>query len=530
MHVTDSVFHAGADRWQRYLRWQKLATAAISVLAILMFLAVALKRLHYPFELDRMESAMMTTVWRVVHGMPVYVRPSLEWAPFLYSPLFFYCSAAMTRVMGVGYAALRMVSILSTLGSCAVLAAMTFRETRNRTAALASAGLFAMLYSLVLSWYDIGRVDSLSLFLFLLAIYCMRFSSPVLAALVWVLAFQTKQSFLPLAVLAFLADWQRPKRLVLGLASFGLMAYASIWWCNHASGGWYSYYVFGSVKELGLSTFFAKTYLPYDLLQPLALALALILFAALLRPVSWKSTRTSFYGYLTALIVMGIWFARAHVGSYYNTLMPVYAWICLLFGLALARLTEDAEALPPKAAEPGTSALSFAWPTLIWMIAFAQIAMHLYRPGSYAMSADAARLRWNFIDHLRATPGDVWLVNHSYDSILAGKGMHAEMDAFDAVLGRPDAPSVAEFQQAIRDHRFTAIILDRVPETYSPAWVFDDAAFKNAYPLHAFAPGAPMPGTGDQPVLMYLPCGIDPAASAALAVGSTFVQQGSCPR
>ena len=47
-----------------------------------MFLAVALKRLHYPFELDRMESAMMTTVWRVVHGMPVYVRPSLEWAPF----------------------------------------------------------------------------------------------------------------------------------------------------------------------------------------------------------------------------------------------------------------------------------------------------------------------------------------------------------------------------------------------------------------------------------------------------------------
>ena len=494
-----------------------------------MFLAVALKRLRYPFELDRMESAMMTTVWRVVHGMPVYVRPSLEWAPFLYSPLFFYCSAVMTRVLGVGYAALRMISILSTLGSCAVLATMTYRETRNRTAALASAGLFAMLYSLVLSWYDIGRVDSLSLFLFLLAIYCMRFSSPVLAAFVWVLAFQTKQGFLLIALLAFLADWQRPRRLALGLGSFAFLACGSVWWLNHASGGWYSYYVFGSVKEIGYSSFFARNYLPNDLLQPLALALALILFAALLRPVSWRSAGIVFYGYFTALIVIGIWFARAHVGSYYNTLMPVYAWICLLFGLALARLTEHADRWGPGIPASDGSMTQSVWPTLIWMIAFAQIAMHLYRPGAFAMSAEAARLRWDFINHVRATPGDVWLVNHSYDTILAGKGMHAEMDAFDAVLGRPDTPSLQEFQTAIRSRRFTAIILDRVPETYSPSWVFDNAAFKTAYPLHAFAPGAPMPGTGDQPVLMYLPCAVDPAATAALAMSRTFVQQGSCP-
>lgn len=527
--MTDPVFHAGEGRWPQWLRWLKFATEALSALAILMFLAVALKRLRYPFELDRMESAMMTTVWRVVHGMPVYVRPSLEWAPFLYSPFFFYCAAAMTRLLGVGYAALRMVSILATLGSCALLALFTYRETRNRTAAFASAGLFAMLYSVVLSWYDIGRVDSLSLFFFLLALYCMRFSSPLLAALVWVLAFQTKQSFLPLAVLAFLADWHRPKQLALGLLSFGVLAYASIAWLNHTTHGWYGYYVFGSVKELGFSTFYAKTYLPYDLVQPLALALALIVFAVLLHPPAWRSRKTFFYAYLTALIVAGIWFARAHVGSYYNTLMPVYAWLCLLFGLALARLTQSGVRLPaPAAATPG--AHLHAWPSLIWMLAFAQIAMHLYRPGAYAMDANAARQRWTFLEQLRATSGDIWLVNHSYDALLAGKGLHAEMDAFDAVLGRPDAPSVAEFQQAIREHRFTAILLDRAPDTYSPKWVFDDAAFRSAYPLHAFAPGAPMPGTGDQPVLMYLPCHPDAATARTLAVDTTYVQQGSCPR
>ncbi len=89
------------ERWGRLLLSVELAVVAISALALLLFLLTALKRLRYPFELDRMESAMMTTVWRVAHGMPIYVRPSLEWAPFLYSPLFFYLSAAVTRLHGV---------------------------------------------------------------------------------------------------------------------------------------------------------------------------------------------------------------------------------------------------------------------------------------------------------------------------------------------------------------------------------------------------------------------------------------------
>ena len=72
-------------------------------------------------------------------------------------------------------------------------------------------------------------------------------------------------------------------------------------------------------------------------------------------------------------------------------------------------------------------------------------------------------------------------------------------------------------------------MLDRVPETYSPPWVFAGPEFKGAYPLHAFAPGAPMPGAGDQPVLMYLPCQPPTAAVSSLEVSSTFVQEGTCP-
>ncbi len=409
-----------------------------------------------------------------------------------------------------------------------MLSALVYREQRNRTAAIASAGLFLMLYSLVLSWYDIGRVDSLSIFLFLLAIYCTRFTSPVLAAVVWVLAFQTKQSFLPVAVLGFFVEWQRPRRLLLGLGSFAVLAFASVAWLNHATGGWYRYYVFGTVKQLGLDIRQGMLFVPFDLVQPLGLALALVGFACLLRPVAWRSRRVSFYAIFSFILFAGIWFARAHQGSYVNTLIPIYVWICLLFGLALGRLTERGAA--SQTGVPDFAAPSpLIFPALVWLVAFVQIAVHMYRPGAFGVSAEGTAVRWQFIDRLRATPGDVWVVNHSYDTLLAGKGMHAEMDAFDAVLGRGDAPSIAEVQEAYRQHRFTAVILDRAPATYSPSWLFGGQAFNQSYPLHAFAPGASLPEAGHQPVMLYLSCQLPPAAVSALAVNRTFVQQGLCP-
>ena len=476
---------------------------------------------------------MMTTVWRVAHGLPIYVRPSLAWAPFLYSPLFFYCAAGVSRLTGIGYAALRLVSIAATLGSCGTLIAIVYRETRNWTAAIASAGLFAMLYGLVLSWYDIGRVDSLALFFFLLAIYCMRFQSPIVAAVVWTLAFQTKQSFLPLALLAFAAHWQQPRRLLLGLGSFVLFAGISIAAFNHFSHGWYRYYVFGTVAELGISLYTAKLYIPFDLLKPLPMAAGVILFAAVVQPFSWRSRRVMFYAVLSVLVLGGIWFARAHEGSYLNTLIPAYAWICLLFGLALGRLTAAEAADVPRAGEarlPTSDSLRPASIALLWLAACAQILMHLYRPGQFAVSPETVQVRWAFIDRLRATPGDVWLVNHSYDALLAGKPLHAEMDAFDAVLGRPDAASVAEVQADFRDHHFTTVILDRAPSTYKPNWLFSGPEFRASYPLGALAPGASMPGTGDQPVYMFLSCQPPPAAASALALDTTLVKQGDCPR
>ena len=517
---SDEVSHEGRADGPRLVRF---AAAAMALLLLLMFLYAAAKRMRYPFELDRMESAMMTTVWRVAQGMPIYTKPSLEWAPFLYAPVFFYLSALAAKITGVNYAALRLVSTLATVGSCGVIFLLVFRETRRVAVALVSMGLFAGFYGTVMGWYDIGRVDSLSVFFFLLALYCMRFHGWWLAAVVWVLAFQTKQGFLPVGVLAFAVYWQRPRRMLLGIGTYVVLAWLSVRLLNGQTHGWYSYYVFGTVSQLHFKVRLAALYVPFDLLQPLGVAVALACLAWYLHPPAPRSFRTTFYGYLTLLIVAGIGYARAHEGGYVNVLIPMYAWMAVIFGMSVYRLLQWAEA---QGRDGGVTPAVLS--TVVWALALTQLAMHLYRPGEYTSQGGGLPARKAFLEELRAMPGDVWVVNHSWDSIVAGKGMHAEMDALDAVLIRGDEATIAEVKQAYATHRFTAVILDRGTETYKPDWLFGGEQFAAQYPTEALAPGAALQTSGDQPVIVFLPCAADGDALARLKLDRTYVKQGDC--
>ena len=89
------------------------ALAALCVLFVLGFLALAALRVTYPFELEWQEGGMLDHVLRVLAGQPLYVEPSLEFIAFPYTPLYFHVSALACKVLGVGLPALRVVSILA---------------------------------------------------------------------------------------------------------------------------------------------------------------------------------------------------------------------------------------------------------------------------------------------------------------------------------------------------------------------------------------------------------------------------------
>ena len=111
-----------------FLRW---VVSALAVGLFAVYLAIVPARIAYPFELEWMEGACVDHVRRVLAGQPLYVAPSLDFVPFVYPPLYFWLSAALARVTGIGFLPLRLVSSVSSLGCFALIFLMVRRQTRS---------------------------------------------------------------------------------------------------------------------------------------------------------------------------------------------------------------------------------------------------------------------------------------------------------------------------------------------------------------------------------------------------------------
>ena len=477
---------------QRALSWVRCGVVALTMIFFALFLWAALKRMVYPFEVEWIESGVLVSVLRIVHRQGLYVAPTLDYVPYLYTPLYLYVAAAVTKVVGVaghGYLALRLVSTLSTLGSCVVIYALVRTETRRNIAAVAATGLYLASYAVVGGFYDIGRVDSLFVFLLLVALLLQRRGYPVMAALVWVLVFQTKQTVLPLAIVILLAEWQRPKRMLMAIATFAVVAGLSVMWMNHATGGWYGFYIFGVARGLPLVLRQAVLFVPLMVLGPMAAAWVVIVAAAVTTRAHVE--RAMFYLFVSFALFGGIWFVESHRGASMNSVMPVYAWTAVLFGVSIARLLDATEAQPR--------------PAFVVLLAVAiQLASMIYNPGRFVPPPDARERSEQFVARLRALPGDVYVLNHSYDTLLAGKQPHAEGEALGAVLDADPkglgAPLRAELNASMAQHRYSAVVVDAL-ETKNTNW-----GFERQYPLQISTGLSNYRYLTSEPQWFLLPC------------------------
>jgi len=510
--------------WLASAKAQRAARVLIAALALLflgLFLYAAVKRMQYPFEVEWIESGILVSVLRIAHGQGLYVAPTLNFVPFLYTPLYLYAAAAVTKVVGVGghsYLAMRLVSTLATVGSCATIYALVRTETQRSTAAIAAAGLYLGCYSVVGGFYDIGRVDSLFVFLLLLALLAQRRGHPVLAALVWVLVFQTKQTVLPLAVVILAAEWQRPRRLLAALATFAAVALVSVLLLNHATNGWYNFYIFHIARGLPIVGRQAVLFLPVSVIEPMTAAWVVIAAAAVTTRARLRGDPNSaamFYLFVSVALYGGVWFVEAHRGASVNSAMPVYAWTAVLFGVAMARLLQAAE----QAAQPR---LALA----VLLAASVQLLALVYNPGRYVPPPDAVTKTQRFIEQLRALPGDVYVLNHSYDLVLAGKQPHAEGEALgavlDAKLGMTSSNLRAELDAAMAAHRYTAVVVDDLTTTET-SWHFEQQ-----YPLEISTGLSSFRYLTSQPQWFLLPCDATPAVMHTLLRSDAMVAPVAC--
>ena len=184
---------------------------------LVMYVVIAVAGWRYPYELEWMEGGVLTHVQRVLHGQSLYGRSSVRFTPFIYTPLYYYASAAAAWVIGPSLSTLRLVSILGSLLALGAVYRLVAAETKARWPGVVGACLLAACFRVAGAWLDLARVDVLFLGLLLAALVCVRGSESwrraLAAGALFGAAFLTnrRRCSPPWPVLPFL--WRRGPRI-----------------------------------------------------------------------------------------------------------------------------------------------------------------------------------------------------------------------------------------------------------------------------------------------------------------------------
>ena len=496
----------GAVRARRLPRLDVVAVGRgvlvfLASIYLVAFVVVAVRRCAYPYELEWMEGAMVTHVERVLNGQRLYVAPTIDFVPFIYGPIYFWVSAAFAKVMGLGFAPLRLVSLLSSLGSFALLHRLVVFETKDRVAGFVAAGAFAASFTRGAQFLDLGRVDALALFLSLAALYVYRryrenLPLRLVAALLVGLAFLTKQSsiFVALALVGFEVVVARRRAVVFAFAVL-VCTIGFGWGIDLANDGWFRYYVWElprahAMVKASIGGFWSDDLFP-------AYAVAGVAAAWWLIAGKRENRGVLFHVLAGGALVAGAWSGRLHDGGWPNVLIPAFAALSLFFGLGLSTALADA------ARDPATAKRRSLF---VVCAAAAQLLVLAYDARKVVPKPEDAQAGASLVAKLRAVDGDVFVPMHAWYAHLAGKRVFAHRMAMDDVMrGDPhgEGPAlVIALRRAFETRRFAAVALD---DDY-----FEDV-IKAHYRLvepPLFAPGDPrfFPVTGIhvRPLKLYV--------------------------
>lgn len=430
------------------------------------FVALAGMRLAYPFEVEFLEGLMADHALRITQGLEIYVRPTMEFIPVLYTPFYSYASATAMEVVGVSLLAPRLVTLLATLGSTLLIGLMIAKALRSRSAALLGAGMFIATYGSLGFFFDVARVDSLFVALLLATLYALQSGmgtrNIIGSALCITLAFFTKQQALPFAVLiALWLLYRNWKQGLLWTALVGGLILAGIAWFNYRTDGWFDYYVFTvpRAKTAEFSWYSFANAFATDMFGMFAIAMLLAIATGITRLSTGARDYLRTWEGLVLLMVLGssivVAMSYGNLGGYKNVAMPLAAFLALIIPLAIWYARER---------EPRLE-------SVLWLALLLQL-IGLWRSPLYDGKLFASREQkaagHEFIKTLRSLPGDVYVMMHGFLPYLAGKPMHAHLVSVKDVYVVNDEHArylKHEYDSLLAAHAFGAIIIDEDPLT-----------------------------------------------------------------
>lgn len=487
---------ATASQCAVVLEWAAGLTAATFVLA---YLFIAAHRLSYPFDLEWMEGSMVHHVWRVLAGQPIYGPPTLDFTPFLYPPLYYYVSAAVARVTGLGFLPLRLVSVVSSIAVFWFIYRLAERDTRSRYAGVLAVGLFAATYRLGGAWFDLARNDSLFLALLLATVYLVRFRESsagwAWAGLLLALSALTKQTALLMSLPLFLYAALVNRRKAMGLAlAFGAVLGGVTATYHLRDHGWYAFYVLRLPARIQESAAERAPFWTHDILGSMPIA-SVLAVAALVTLVPWRDRRSAFWPLIAASSLGAAWISRLHSGAYDNVVIPAYACLAVLAAIASRRI-------PDRAAPSHRPFVRLA----IAVLCVVQLVALRYPVQDQLPTAHDAEL-WRDLElRIAAVHADVLVPFHSFVPTPSGPVMHAHSWAVMDVLRSGDAATkeqlARDIASALDRRQFGMVVIDKIEPWMEPDL---DTWYRRSEPALATDGLWTRTGYRTHPMWIYLP-------------------------
>jgi len=456
----------------RLTRVVRLLVLCASVGYVATYVVLVCLRLRYPFELEWLEGLSVDHVRTILAGKPLYARPSLEFIPLTYAPAYFYLGAALSKIIGVGFLPLRLISIAASAGLLALIVRLVSRETGDVQAGLLGAGVFAATFGWTGGWLDLARTDSLFLCLTMLAVYILRWhSSPramVSAGALISLAFLTKQTGLiiavPLGVWCAFRGW---RAFTSFTATVVVLVVGTSVLFDRLFDGWYLYYLFDVPKQHPVALQSILGFWRYDLLAPMPIALVASGLYLAWRLLSADRLAAIFYTLVGVGFTAGAWVSRLHSLSFINVILPAYLIAAVVFAIAVSDTTRR------TAGALATSRWRLL-PLTLYSLALLQLIRLSYRPASFVPSAEDIGAGRRLLERIAETPGRVFVPYHGYLPALSGKQTYAHAVTIADVIrgGRTDVEKglADQLDEALRTHVFDAVIVIDSP-TPVRAWL-----------------------------------------------------------
>jgi hypothetical protein len=381
----------------------------------------------------------------------------------------------VSKVVGVGFFAPRLLSFVASLATMGVLGIAVRKETGRFSAGLVAAGLYALAFRATGDWYDLARVDSLFVLLSLCTLLAGRtattWRSGAWVGVLGFLAFFTKQSAafaIGFAMLYLLA--RRPRAGASAIAVAVALTGISTVVLDALTGGWYRYYVFDELPSQGISM---KGLLAFwrglwHVAYPEATVGMIGLLVVL---VGWRGAAARFgagYWLAAAAGLLGAsWVSKQHVGGYLDVLMPAYVALALGGGLAWGWALGPALSPGPATAVPrwrSTSRMAVAIVLPVGIIAALALQFNdaWYPIERQIPTVADAQAGQALLALLKRIPGNVIVLNHPWYATEVGKGAAGQGEAIrDIIRGGPStARTTLEKNLAAELPHESAVILD----------------------------------------------------------------------